>query len=66
MYWCTTWLMVFVLPIVVRTFTDQVPFDQLARNIIADFWFPAVVSFLVLPVAVCDSIRFARRIEVVA
>ena len=33
-----------------------------ARNIIADFWFPTVVSFLVLPVAVCDSIRFARRI----
>ena len=61
MYWCVTWLIVFTLPIMVRMINEQGTFDQLARNIIADFWFPVVVSFLVLPVIVCDSLRFARR-----
>jgi ABC-type polysaccharide transport system permease subunit len=63
MYWCITWLIVFSLPIMIRIVTEQVPFDQLARSIMADFWFPIVVSFLVLPVIVCDSIRFARRMS---
>lgn len=61
MYWCVTWLIVFTLPIMVRMINEQGTFAQLAQNIIADFWFPIVVSFLILPVIVCDSLRFARR-----
>lgn len=62
MYWCITWLLVFSLPIVVRTLTADLPFELLAAEIINDFWFPIVVSLFLLPVIVWDSFRFSNRI----
>ena len=62
MYWCITWLLVFILPICVRIWFKQVPFDQLATQLIADFWFPIVLSLMFLPIVAWDSIRFSNRI----
>lgn len=62
MYWCVTWLLVFVLPIMVRMFTEQVPFGELARQIIADFWFPIAISIFLAPIVVWDSFRFSNRV----
>ena len=61
-YWGLTWLLVFSLPILVRMFTENVPFQQLATQIIADFWFPIVMSVFMIPIVVWDSIRFSNRV----
>ena len=61
-YWCLTWLLVFTLPILVRMFSENVPFQQLATQIIADFWFPIVMSVFMIPIVVWDSIRFSNRV----
>lgn len=60
-YWAGTWLMVFVLPIIARMFTEPMPADQLALAIFQDFWFPMLVSIFLLPIVVWDSIRFSNR-----
>ncbi len=62
MYWCTTWLVVFTLPIMVRTITEQLPFNMLATELIKDFWFPITISLLMLPIVVWDSFRFSSRV----
>jgi len=61
-YWSGTWLVVFSLPILIRTFTNQLPFSQLATEIIGDFWFPIAISIFLLPIVVWDSFRFSNRI----
>ena len=61
-YWGVTWLLVFSLPIVMRMLTERIPFDQLATQIITDFWFPIVISVLLIPIVVWDSLRFSHRV----
>ncbi len=61
-YWCVTWLAVFVLPILVRTLTTSIPFSQLATSMINDLWFPMAMSFLILPILAWDHYRFMHRI----
>ncbi len=62
LYWAVTWLLVFTLPIMVRALTGEMPFDQLARGIIADFWFPIAISIFLFPIVVWDSFRFSNRV----
>ena len=61
-YWMATWLVVFCVPILVRTFTSELTFGQLASSLIDDFWFPMVISAILLPVVARDCIRFSNRI----
>lgn len=62
MYWCITWLLVFALPVTARICLDSMPFDQLAVELINDFWFPIVISTLVLPIVAWDSLRFSNKV----
>ena len=61
-YWAATWLVVFCVPILVRTFTSELSFTQLAVSIIGDFWFPMAISAFCLPIVAYDSLRFSNKI----
>ncbi len=61
-YLCLTWLLVFSLPICVRLAFTNLPFDQLARSIVADFWFPICISLFLIPIVIWDSLRFGNRV----
>ena len=61
-YWAATWLIVFTLPIFMRMLTGKLPPEQLATQIITDFWFPIVISVLVIPIVIWDNLRFSARI----
>ncbi len=61
-YWCGTWLMVFAFPICTRLFFTSLPFDQLARQLMTELWFPIVMSVLLIPIVAWDSVRFSNRV----
>lgn len=60
-YWAATWFAVFALPIMARMITEPLPFNQLCQGIIADFWFPMLISIFLLPIVTWDCIRFSHR-----
>ena len=64
-YWATMWLLVFVLPflttLIYRWFFMSVPFAELLGHMVEEFWFPILISLLLLPIAVRDSIRFSHK-----
>lgn len=60
-YWAGTWFAVFALPIMARMISEPMSFDQLCQGIISDFWFPMLVSILLLPIVAWDCIRFSHR-----
>lgn len=64
-YWTTMWLLVFALPFVstlaYRWFSTSLPLGQLFGHLIEEFWFPILISLLLLPIAVRDSIRFSHK-----
>ncbi len=60
-YWAFTWFLVFALPITVRMFSATLPFNELAREVMSDFWFPMLVSIFLLPIVIWDSLRFSNR-----
>ncbi len=61
-YWCGTWLAIFAVPICARLLVTKLPFSELASELVADMWFPMMMSLLVLPIIFWDSIRFSHRI----
>ena len=61
-YSCATWLAIFAVPICSRMLFTELPFSQLATELVSDFWFPMMMSLLVAPVLLWDSIRFTHRI----
>ncbi len=61
-YWCATWLIVFALPICTRLFFTSLPFDQLASKLLADLWFPMLMSVMLLPIVAWESLRFSNKI----
>ncbi len=61
-YWCGTWLAIFALPICVRLLFSSLSFSQLAAEFVSDLWFPMMMSLLVLPIVIWDSIRFSHRV----
>jgi hypothetical protein len=65
-YWVFMWSLVFGLPIVMvfgyQLVATRLPVYELFTGIISDFWFPVVMSLLVAPIVIRDSIRFSHRV----
>ena len=61
-YFCGTWLLVFALPICAKLLFSELPFNQLAASLVTDIWFPLMISIMLLPIVVWDSIRYSHRI----
>lgn len=61
-YWTATWLVVFCVPILVRTFTSSLSFAQLAVSLLDDFWFPMLISAFAMPIVAYDCIRFSNKV----
>ena len=64
-YWATMWMLVLVLPVlstlIYRWFSSSVPFGELFGHLVEDFWFPALISLLLVPIAIRDSFRFSHK-----
>ena len=61
-YGCGTWLAIFAVPICMKLLVTDLPFAELAAQLVSDMWFPMVMSLLVFPIAYWDSHRFSHRI----
>lgn len=62
-YWALIWLAVFVCPTLVRGFSESVSYSELASRMISENWFPLVVSIILFPLVIWDSLRFSNRIS---
>lgn len=65
-YWVGMWAVIFGLPfvamLVYRSITTQFAFSELISRLAGDFWFPATISLMIMPIVARDSIRFSHRI----
>jgi len=61
-YGCGTWLAIFALPICMKLIVTDLPFSELATQLVSDMWFPMIMSLLVFPIAYWDIHRYSHRV----